>query len=212
MGFNLDSYLTNAEHTAVDHSTFSGVGNLHNDGTGPASTVDHSMLSHTGIPGVGDLTTAAHAVLNHGSIPGIFNQVTTRTLNWVNNAAPVTTGALGFTPVFCMAIGVFSHTAAGGSLNFSTTANSTISVGMATGTGTNAFSVSQHCEDGGTSDEDTTTHDSSSIAGVSSVNSGAGTSHTVASVDVTSFSSAGITLDPTVNVTARITLLIVGTA
>jgi len=165
--------------------------------------------------GAGDLDETAHDLLDHTGLPGIPAALTptalTYTFTWTNTNTAQSTGNLGFTPLFAIAIGVFSHDATGSAAaGFSASDNSTISVGMATGTATNAFSVAQHCETTGSSDEDTTAHDSDSIGGVSAVGSGAALSHGVAEIDVTAWSTTGITVDPNVNVTCRLTLLVVG--
>lgn len=196
----------------TDGGTGSSVAATALSNLGGLASADHTTLNHAGLPGVGDLTTAAHGSLDHAGIPGVgFSQVSQFTFTWTNNGAAQSTGSLGFTPAYCIALGMFGHDASGtAAASFAATNNSSITFGIATGTGSLAKSVSQHCEDGGTSDEDATSHDSSSIAGVTAVNTGSSLSHSVASLDVTAFGASNITLDPSVNITARVTLLVIG--
>lgn len=160
--------------------------------------------------GVGDLTIAAHSTLNHGAIPGIFNQVAHFTLTWSNDATSKTTGALGFTPAYCIAFAAFNHDTSG--VASGGTAATTMSVGFATGTGTDQKSVGMF-EDSGAGNQGVTTYDPNAIAGVSqnSVVGGAfKNGWDVSDVQVTTFSASEIVLDPTVAVTGTVYLLVVG--
>ena len=209
--------LSGSAHDAIDHES------------APLSLLaaaTHAALDHSSIPGVNptqvspaERTAGTEALLRSFSpfdiatMAGIHGgiQVSQFTFTWTNNAAGQSTGALGFTPLFAIAIGMFAHdavgTAAGG---FGAGTNSSMSFGFATGTGSNAKSVSQHCEDGGSNDDDATSHDGDSIGGVTAVNTGAALAHSVADLDVTVWGSGGITLDPSVAVTARVSLLVIG--
>lgn len=220
MGFNLDSYLTNADHSNIDHSPIEGVGDLHTNNSGPAGTIDHSALSHALIAGVGNLHndgtgpsgTVNHSNLNHSNIPGVgFNQVSTHTFDWSASSTARSTGPLGFTPAYAIAIGVFNHSLLSTTVS---TAASTMTIGVATGTGSNASSVGQMADRTGSADTMCTTYDTDSIAGISTHGDSGGvsvkTSWDLVDVDVTAFSSSGITLDPTASLTGFVILLVVG--
>lgn len=160
--------------------------------------------------GVGDLTIAAHSGLSHAAIPGIFNQVAHYTLAWSNDATSKTTGALGFTPAYCIAFGAFQHDTAGAATG---TTASTVSMGFATGAGSDQKSIGQYSANTGTNEEDATTHDANSIAGVSQSGATGGAFKAgwdISDVTITSFGASEIVLDPTVAVTGTVYLLVVG--
>lgn len=166
----------------------------------------------TALTNLGGLDEPAHDLLSHAGLPGIPDelQITTRQLTFNNTTGGVSTGSLGFTPIACIAIGALKRD----SVNAGT-----ISIGFATST-SNEMGVAHVADNNGSDNDDLVCYDVNDIIGVLETNRSVGalgTSFTAQTgtpnrLNVTAFSSSGITLDPQVadGVTGRVFLLIFG--
>ena len=117
------------DHTMSPHDLLDLLGHDGIDHTmSPHDLLDaltHNMLSHVGRTGVGDLHTAAggpsgttrHDTLNHAGLPGISSVMQSAHFGGAS-VTSISTGALGFTPIFAIMVGVdltqssFIHTTA----------------------------------------------------------------------------------------------------
>ena len=126
------------------------------------------------------------------------------TLTWSASSSAMATGAIGFVPKY--AIVIFGGYSGGG------TNRPVMSVGVVTGTASNAKSV-MAAEKADASDNDyTVSTDADSAFGQSFTAGGYISSHDTMEGNVTSFSAAGITITPTTSLTGTAFLLVVGQA
>ncbi len=124
------------------------------------------------------------------------------TLIWASESGAKTTGAIGFTPAF--AIALFA-----GHSGIAT--RGAISIGTIRGTGGEANSVAttNKAQEGGVDTQATHSLDGDSAGGVPAVNGGYQTAHTL-DLNCTEFGSSEIEITPTGTVTGTMFLLIVG--
>lgn len=169
-----------------------------NAGTGAAVQIDNSGAGNdiTGTGSTWSVDNLGNAIFN--SVTATLNQ-TIVTLSWTSDATSKSTGALGFTPRY--AVILFAG-------HVGTTNQAAMSVGFATGVGTGVAVAVTDNQGAGTVDH-TVGYDTSVPAGLPGINLGFETSFSRGQIDVTAFSSSGITLDPDVAVTGVAHLLIV---
>lgn len=169
--------------------------------------------------GLGDFSTAMHAVTNHAGLPGIPGgmQVEFFTFSWVNDASSRPTGVLGFTPKFMLVWGNCTHVNAG----TATTSYgggpdnlSTMFRGMAIGASSSQSGyVTIQNHNAGDANDDCAVHQQGFVGGnppAGDVVGNAVTTSGTVRLDITAWSSSGITIDPTSNFTGMAFALVVG--
>lgn len=165
----------------------------------------------SGLPAaLGNAIAATQGALNTYSrsdhvhdVTNLVLQQTVNTMSWSNDATSKTTGALGFEPAFAIVLFV-------GYRNSSGSDRPVHSVGVLTGTGSQAKSTSSTNSGSGSSSLWTASPDFDSAGGGPTLSGGFVSSHSDWELDATVFSSAGVTLDPTAAITGSAILLIVG--
>lgn len=167
--------------------------------------------------GMGDFTTAAHLAINHAGLLGVPGGLQSQmfTATWDDSSAAYSTGPLAFVPAFIFVTGVSAHNNDGSpTATFSSQLASTF-IGTARTTAfQDAGAVSIQIHNSGDANDECAGYAGGVVGGharAGDVEGVAAQNNMSRRLDVTQFSTSGITLTPVGgNITARAFIMVVG--